>query len=187
VRLLRPRSFLRTGLPASLWSSLDWLPNPRSGTPRSGYRGSDLVQWHYSEVLAGAANFVSYPRVDLPWPRANPPCSKRKLVLSGPSKFGWRARSVCDMPLRTPLASSRRPSFASSTRRMVSELTRPSAEQFGAFGRRSEKYQGVVGNDEDIARSPTEQAASCVGQASVCDLSVHSGSSRPAWPTVSAC
>jgi len=55
VRLLRPRSFLRTGLPASLWSPLDWLPNPRSGTPRSGYRGSDLVQWHLCPVDCDAA------------------------------------------------------------------------------------------------------------------------------------
>jgi len=55
VRLLRPRSFLRTGLPASLWSPLDWLPNPRSGTPRSGYRGSDLVHWHKAGIFGAAA------------------------------------------------------------------------------------------------------------------------------------
>src|SRR5215813_7472311 len=45
-----PRSFLRTGLPAPTMVSSRLATNPRSGTPRSGYRGSDLVPWHTSPV-----------------------------------------------------------------------------------------------------------------------------------------
>src|SRR5262249_8942648 len=43
-----PRSFLRTGLPAPTMVSSRLATNPRSGTPRSGYRGSDLVPWGQS-------------------------------------------------------------------------------------------------------------------------------------------
>src|SRR5215831_16171693 len=49
--VLRPRSFLRTGLPAPTMVSSRLATNPRSGTPRSGYRGSDLVRWHRAESL----------------------------------------------------------------------------------------------------------------------------------------
>src|SRR5262249_7139765 len=45
-----PRSFLRTGLPAPTMVSSRLATNPRSGTPRSGYRGSDLVQWHQAPI-----------------------------------------------------------------------------------------------------------------------------------------
>jgi hypothetical protein len=58
VRLARPRSFLRTGLPTPLSSPLNWLPNPQSRTPRSGYRGSDLVLWHDPETF-GAGGILS--------------------------------------------------------------------------------------------------------------------------------
>jgi hypothetical protein len=33
----------------------EYLANPRSGTPRSGYRGSDLVHWHTTVDFRGAA------------------------------------------------------------------------------------------------------------------------------------
>src|SRR5262249_18090683 len=45
-----PRSFLRTGLPAPTMVSSRLATNPRSGTPRSGYRGSDLVHWQTQSV-----------------------------------------------------------------------------------------------------------------------------------------
>ena len=39
--------FLRTRLPhPAIIRALNKLPCPRSGAPRSGYRGSDLVLWH---------------------------------------------------------------------------------------------------------------------------------------------
>src|SRR5262249_35275826 len=50
-----PRSFLRTGLPAPTMVSSRLATNPRSGTPRSGYRGSDLVPWHELTVRGAAA------------------------------------------------------------------------------------------------------------------------------------
>jgi len=60
VRLPRPRSFLRTGLPAALYSPLNRAPNPRSGIPRSGYRVSDFVLWHEAGLSGAAASQSVY-------------------------------------------------------------------------------------------------------------------------------
>src|SRR5262245_22571799 len=52
--VLRPRSFLRTGLPAPTMVSSRLATNPRSGTPRSGLsrqRFSALAHFHRSAAL----------------------------------------------------------------------------------------------------------------------------------------
>jgi len=47
TRYINVSIFLRTRLPhPAIIRALNKLPCPRSGTPRSGYRGSDLVLWH---------------------------------------------------------------------------------------------------------------------------------------------
>ena len=50
--------FPQEGLPTPQWSPLNCVPSHRSGSPRSGYRGSDLVQWHDPDDLADAAKLV---------------------------------------------------------------------------------------------------------------------------------
>src|SRR5262249_50683461 len=56
----RSRSFLRTGLPAPTMVSSRLATNPRSGTPRSGYRGSDLVLWHMGDAFRRRSESVSF-------------------------------------------------------------------------------------------------------------------------------
>src|SRR5262249_5123842 len=76
VRLLRPRSFLSRGIPTRLWSPLHRLPNPRSGTPLSGYRSSDFVLWHTFIVDGrGATLAISWGGAD------TVPCSLARLDL----------------------------------------------------------------------------------------------------------
>src|SRR5262249_10503011 len=55
-----PRSFLRTGLPAPTMVSSRLATNPRSGTPRSGYRGSDLVPWGLSGPISYGLGPVAF-------------------------------------------------------------------------------------------------------------------------------
>src|SRR5215475_4476127 len=90
--VLRPRSFLRTGLPAPTMVSSRLATNPRSGTPRSSYRGSDLVHW------PRAADFSIGPRRQLS--EVHPPSYRRSRDGSPNPNFGSLSRrSVAHRPL----------------------------------------------------------------------------------------